>query len=236
MRISTPKIRPAGIDQVRIHLFSSYTVAAALASRQGESRHGSTIPPLRAMRIIAGRFRSRRLHSVGGAHIRPTSDKLRETLFNVLSSGDRARLEGSVWIDLFAGTGAVGIEALSRGAEMVYFVERSRAAVELIRRNLEPLGLAGNYQLIERNAVEAISALERYQVRPDFIFLDPPYALTRAYHETLSRLANSPLSERAYVIAESEKKFDPGETFGMLARVRRLDQGDAGLSFYRRTS
>jgi len=188
------------------------------------------------MRIIAGRFRSRRLNSVRGARIRPTSDRLRETLFNVVASGDPSRLEGSVWIDLFAGTGAVGIEALSRGAAMVYFVERSPAACELIRRNLEPLGLAGSYHLFERDAIEAIAALEGREVKPDFIFLDPPYAVPRAYHETLSRLANSWLSERALVIAESEKKFDPGEKFGMLARVRRLDQGDAALSFYRRAS
>jgi 16S rRNA (guanine(966)-N(2))-methyltransferase RsmD len=188
------------------------------------------------MRIIAGRFRSRRLLSVGGADIRPTSDRLRETLFNVLTSGDPARLEGSVWIDLFAGTGAVGIEALSRGAAMVYFVERSRAAVELIRRNLETLGVAGSCHLFERDALAAIPVLEGQEVRPDFIFLDPPYALPRSYQETLSRLADSPLSQKALVVAESEKKFDPGQKFGMLARVRRLDQGDAALSFYRRAS
>ncbi|MBO0912545.1 MAG: RsmD family RNA methyltransferase, partial [Acidobacteria bacterium] len=151
-------------------------------------------------------------------------------------SGDPARLEGSVWIDLFAGTGAVGIEALSRGAAMVYFVERSRAAVELIRRNIEPLGVEGSYHLFERDAAEAIPALEREEVRADFIFLDPPYALPRAYHKTLSRLASSPLTQTALVVAESEKKFDPGEKFGRLARVRRLDQGDAALSFYRRAS
>jgi len=188
------------------------------------------------MRIIAGKFRSRRLHSIAGAPIRPTSDRLRETLFNVLASGDAARLEETVWVDLFAGTGSVGIEALSRGAAMVYFVERSKAALDVLRRNLEPLGLAAHYHLLERDAVDSVSVLERGEVRPDFIFLDPPYALPRAYHETLTRLGNSRLAQGALVIAESGRKFDPGETFGTLARIRRLDQGDAALNFYRRSA
>src|SRR6478752_4762920 len=99
------------------------------------------------MRIIAGRFRSRRLASLKGDEIRPTSDRLRETLFNVLTPGNPAALEASVWLDLFAGTGAVGIEALSRGAAMVYFVDSSKAAIEVIRRNLHPLELEGQFQV-----------------------------------------------------------------------------------------
>src|SRR5216683_23354 len=87
------------------------------------------------MRIIAGKFRSRPLRPVRGEDIRPTSDRMRETLFNVLTAGNPQALEGSVWVDLFAGTGAVGIEALSRGAVMVYFVENNKPAVELLRRN-----------------------------------------------------------------------------------------------------
>src|ERR1700680_2199852 len=94
----------------------------------------------RAMRVIAGKYRGHPLRSLNGKDTRPTSDRLRETLFNVLTAGNPAALEGSVWLDLFAGTGAVGIEALSRGAQQVFFVESLKPAVELIRRNLQPLG------------------------------------------------------------------------------------------------
>ncbi len=187
------------------------------------------------MRIIAGKFRSRRLASLKGDEIRPTSDRLRETLFNVLTPGNPSALEGSVWLDLFAGTGAVGIEALSRGAAMVYFVDSSKDAAELIRRNLQPLGVVGKFQVLQQKSERAISALDRQQLRPDFIFLDPPYALRDAYQSTLEALGNSALAEKALVIAEHERKNDLSEKFGALQRLRKLEQGDAALSFYRRT-
>lgn len=187
------------------------------------------------MRVIAGQFRSRRLASLKGDEIRPTSDRLRETLFNVLTSGNPSALEGSVWIDLFAGTGAVGIEAVSRGAAMVYFVDFSKDSVELIRRNLHSLGADRNFQVLQQKAERAISALDRQQVRPNFIFLDPPYALRDAYRATLEALGNCELSEKALIIAEHERKNDLSEKFGVLQRLRKLEQGDAALSFYRRT-
>lgn len=184
------------------------------------------------MRVIAGTFRSRKLRSLRGPDIRPTSDRLRETLFDVLTAGNAA-LEGAVWIDLFAGTGAVGIEALSRGAAMVYFVESAKRAVELVNVNLESLGISDRFELLSSESRRALARLDARQIRPDFIFLDPPFRLHELYQETLSVLANSPMSERALVIAEHEKRFDPGEAFGKLRRARILEQGDAGLSFYR---
>jgi 16S rRNA (guanine966-N2)-methyltransferase len=185
------------------------------------------------MRVIAGTFRSRKLRSLRGLDIRPTSDRLRETLFDVLTAGKAAALEGAVWIDLFAGTGAVGIEALSRGAAMVYFVESAKRAVELMNVNLESLGISDRFELLSSESRRALARLDARQIRPDFIFLDPPFRLHELYQETLSVLANSPMSERALVIAEHEKRFDPGEAFGKLRRARVLKQGDAGLSFYR---
>jgi 16S rRNA (guanine966-N2)-methyltransferase len=186
------------------------------------------------MRVIAGKFRSRRLASLKGDEIRPTSDRLRETFFNVLAPGNPAALEGSVWIDLFAGTGAVGIEALSRGAAMVYFVDSSGDAVELIRRNIQTLGIDRNFQVLQQNAERAISALDRQGVRPDFIFLDPPYARREAYQKTLEALGNSALAEKALVIAEHERKNHLADQYGELRRIRKLEQGDAALSLYRR--
>jgi 16S rRNA (guanine966-N2)-methyltransferase len=186
------------------------------------------------MRIIAGKFRSRRLASLKGDEIRPTSDRMRETLFNVLTPGNPSGLQGSLWIDLFAGTGAVGIEALSRGAARVYFVDSSKDAVELIRRNLQPLEVDGKFQVLQQKAERVVAVLDRQQLRPGFIFLDPPYALREAYRTTLEALGNSALTEKALVIAEHEKKNDLAGEYGELRRIRKLEQGDAALSFYRR--
>jgi 16S rRNA (guanine(966)-N(2))-methyltransferase RsmD len=187
-----------------------------------------------AMRIIAGKFRSRRLRSLRGLEIRPTSDRLRETLFDVVTAGNPGALAGSVWLDLYAGTGTVGIEAVSRGAAMVYFVESSRRAAEIIHRNLRELGIESGVQVWLHDANAAIRELGGKLAQADFIFLDPPYRAQDAYRGTLLRLSELPLSETAVVIVEHEKKFDPGEKFGMLRKTRRIEQGDAALSFYRR--
>jgi 16S rRNA (guanine966-N2)-methyltransferase len=187
------------------------------------------------MRVIAGQYRRRTLRSLPGLEIRPTSDRLRETLFNVLCSGDPATLADSTWIDVYAGTGAVGIEALSRGAEMVSFVDSSHAAADVIAANLKSLGIAHGFQIVKVDASKALRQLEAAGSVVDFVFLDPPYSMQEEYAKTLAALAASKLlSERSLVIAEHEKRFDPGEAFGELRRYRTLVQGDAALSFYRR--
>ncbi len=186
------------------------------------------------MRVIAGTFRSRPLQPIRDLDIRPTSDRLRETLFNVLTSGNPQALERSVWLDLFAGTGAVGIEAISRGAATVYFVEASRPATELIRQNLKSLGVADGFRMMAQKSAPALTQLEAQGVQANFVFLDPPYRLQEAYGQTLEALASLTLAAGALVIVEHEKRFDPGESFGSLQRLRKLKQGDAALSFYRR--
>ena len=141
---------------------------------------------------------------------------------------------GSVWLDLFAGTGAVGIEALSRGAMQVYFVENSAAAAETILKNLKSLGIVGGYKLLREGVPEALRRMERDQVAADIVFIDPPYRMTSAYTDTLKALAESSLIRAAsVVIAEHEKRFDPGAEFGELRRFRELVQGSTTLSFYR---
>ena len=185
------------------------------------------------MRVIGGSFRSRPLRSLRGLEIRPTSDRLRETLFNVLAAGNPQALEGAVWLDLFAGTGAVGIEALSRGASMVYFVERSRGAAELIGQNLNSLKIQESFRIMQQECSHAIAQLEAQEVQANFVFLDPPYRLRDVYQKTLEALADSRLAREATVIVEHEKRFDPGETVRALQRKRKLQQGDAALSFYR---
>jgi 16S rRNA (guanine966-N2)-methyltransferase len=189
------------------------------------------------MRVIAGRYRSRPLRSLHGMDIRPTSDRLRETLFNILSAGNPVALESTVWLDLFAGTGAVGIEALSRGAKQVYFVESSATAAELIRKNLNSLGINTGFQILQQEMPGALWQMERKQVAADVVFIDPPYRVKNAYRETLLALAQSPvISATSVVIAEHEKQFDPEEKFGLLARFRKLAQGSATLSFYRKAA
>jgi len=137
-------------------------------------------------------------------------------------------------MDLFAGTGAVGIEALSRGAKEVYFVENSPAAVETIRENLQSLGILGGYKLLREGASLAIRRMEREEVSADVVFIDPPYRMTNAYTEVLKALAESSvIGVASVVIAEHEKKFDPGKEFGELRRFRELVQGNTTLSFYR---
>ena len=187
------------------------------------------------MRVIAGQYRRRTLRSLPGLEIRPTSDRLRETLFNVLCAGDPSALAESTWLDLYAGTGAVGIEALSRGARMVYFVESSKAAAEVIGANLTSLEIASSFQIIKIEATRALRQLEASGMSADFVFLDPPYSMQDEYAKTLAAVAGSTiLRERSLVIAEHEKRFDPAEVFGELRRYRKLVQGDAALSFYRR--
>lgn len=184
------------------------------------------------MRIIAGQFRSRPLKSLPGLDLRPTSDQLRETLFNVLTSA--GELQDSAWLDLYAGTGAVGIEALSRGARQVYFVESAKKHARLLRENLSSLGITSGFEVQEREVAQALPLLESTGVVCDFCFLDPPYRMRGSYERTLGFLSQSRLLQpSSIVIAEHEKRFDPDERYGALVRYRKLEQGDAGLSFYR---
>ena len=167
-----------------------------------------------------------------GMDLRPTSDRLRETLFNVLVAS--STLEGSVWLDLFAGTGAVGIEALSRGAKQVYFVESERKHARLVRENLKSLKVTDGFEVIESDVAPALRGLEVSGIECDFCFLDPPYAMRGSYARTLDFLGESKMvGAQTIVIAEHEKKFDPGERFGALTRYRKIMQGDAGISLYR---
>lgn len=184
------------------------------------------------MRVIAGKYRSRPLKALPGLDTRPTSDRLRETLFNVLQSA--RSLEDTVWIDAFAGTGAVGIEALSRGARQVYFIEQSRKAAALIRENLRSLGITEGFEISEREANPALRLLDSAAVRCEFCFLDPPYADADAYEASLGFLSQSRLIvPESIVIAEHDRRQDLPASFGALERFRRLEQGDAALSFYR---
>ena len=186
------------------------------------------------MRIISGSLRSRTLAAPPGLATRPTSDRLRETLFNVLAP----RIQGAVFLDLYAGSGAVGIEAFSRGATRVEFVERAPAALKVLRGNLERLGLTAGFRLHAasvgatlRRADAANLNLAPYEV----VFLDPPYDAAQEYAATLGLLGGSAaglLAPDALIIAEHRRKERLEDSYGSLSRTRLLEQGDAALSFY----
>jgi 16S rRNA (guanine966-N2)-methyltransferase len=180
------------------------------------------------MRIIAGSLRSRRLAAPPGLATRPTSDRLRETLFNVLAP----RIEGASFLDLYSGSGAVGIEALSRGAARVVFVERAEAALAALRENLAKLGLREGVR-IHAGSVSAFLRRGRPESSPKFDL--PPYDAAPEYESVLSLLggaASSLLAPEALVIAEHRRKHPLDVRYGDLNRTRLLQQGDAALSFY----
>jgi 16S rRNA (guanine966-N2)-methyltransferase len=186
------------------------------------------------MRVIAGTYRSRVLKSLKGQALRPTSDRLRETLFNVLG----AAVKGARFLDIFAGTGAVGIEALSRGAAEVVFIEYHGPAAALIRRNLEALGVRSGAVVLAMDGVrglETLVAQHKSSTPPfQFAFLDPPYAQAEDYRRTLRFLASAPiLAAASVVVAEHSRRAELPDQVGGLKRTRILKQGDAVLTFYR---
>ena len=172
------------------------------------------------MRVIAGEFRSRKLKTLAGLATRPTPDRLRETLFNILAP----RLEGVTFLDAYAGSGAVGIEALSRGADRAILVEKNRAAVEVIRENLRTLGIENRAEVYTGKAAWVIERLAA-----DIVFLDPPYELDREYAEVLDLLGTR---KSGLVIVQHASRFALAESYGQLNRSRVVKQGDNALSFY----
>ena len=172
------------------------------------------------MRVIGGDFRSRALKSVPGLDTRPTPDRLREALFNVLTP----RISGVVFADLYAGTGAVGIEALSRGASRAIFVESDRVAVNVIRENLRSLGLEARAQVREGRTLQILKKMEA-----DIVFLDPPYALAKEYPLALDLLGARP---PALVVVQHDVRLKLEESYGALQRGKVMKQGDNVLSFF----
>ena len=172
------------------------------------------------MRVIAGEYRSRRLKSIPGVETRPTPDRMRETLFNILA----LRIQGATFLDAYAGTGAVGIEALSRGARHVFFLERSRPALETIRQNLASLQAAARATVVPGMV---LLILPRH--RADIVFLDPPYESEREYPAALDLLAEKP---PALTVVQHSVRLALAEAYGKLRRSRVVKQGDNALSFY----
>ena len=176
------------------------------------------------MRIIAGALKGRRLDAPDWPGLRPTSDRLRETLFNVLMP----RIEGARFLDAYAGTGAVGIEALSRGASHVTFVERDPRAARLVEENLARCGVKDRYAIIRAGFA---AASPRLHGPFEILFLDPPYGAGELI-ESLE-IAAPFVAEGSLLVVEHAKRDTAPEQVGGLVRVRELVQGDSALAFYK---
>ena len=185
------------------------------------------------MRVIAGSLKGRRLKAPAWEGLRPTSDTLRETLFNVLAP----RVGGARVLDGFAGTGALGIEALSRGAAHATFIERDRRAQALIAENLVHCGIAERYAIIHASVDRGLETLRSNRgCEPfDLVLLDPPYDLAvDAILKTLTG-AETVLAPEGVVVLEHSRRQQPPETAGRLVLARRLVSGDSALAFYQRS-
>jgi 16S rRNA (guanine966-N2)-methyltransferase len=172
------------------------------------------------MRVIAGEFRSRRLKSIPGAATRPTPDRLRETLFDILMP----HIAGAIFVDAYAGTGAVGVEALSRGAAHAFFLERNRAALEAIRENLASLELQRRSTVVPGPVLLTLPPH-----RAGIVFLDPPYEMEREYTAALELLGEAPPE---LTIVQHSIRLAIADSYGKLRRTRLLRQGDNALSFF----
>lgn len=173
------------------------------------------------MRVVAGKYRRRQLKSLPGSETRPMLDRMRETLFNILQN----EVPGTVFADVYAGTGAVGIEALSRGAEFAIFIEKHRAAGRVIEDNLVTLDARRDAKILLAEASEALKEIEA-----DIIFLGPPYPAHEEYEKCLQLLGEG---FDGLVVAQHAKTHDLGDSYGRLRKYRLKKIGSNALSFYR---
>ena len=180
------------------------------------------------MRIITGKYRGRRLKAPKGIDLRPTGDRLKETLFDILGAG----AEGAVVLDVFAGTGSIGLEALSRGAREVVFIESNPKAARLIRQNLAICGISSGFRLVNQDAFSALRLLGREDFTADVVFLDPPYEF-EPYDDLLDIIFRRGIAgESSRCIVEHHSKAPIPEAGPGYQRTRVVRQSDKCLSFY----
>jgi 16S rRNA (guanine966-N2)-methyltransferase len=185
------------------------------------------------VRIIGGAFGGRRLRAPHGTATRPTSDRVREAVFNILGAPpDKARV-----LDLYAGAGAMGLEALSRGAESAVFVDRDAQAARVVQENIDSLGVGEHARLYRSDALPALRKLAAAGERFAWVFIDPPYASDEAPRAlaALGEPLADLLDDGAVVIVEHDRRHAPDETFGALARADQRRYGDTCVSFFTRS-
>lgn len=181
------------------------------------------------MRISGGEFGGRTLRTPKGESTRPTSGMVRESLFNILAP----RIADARFLDLFAGCGSVGLEALSRGAAFAEFVEKGRPALDCLRGNIATLGVTEQTSVLPVPVERALDQLARSGERFDIVFLDPPFADVQAYVQVFERVSGI-LSEEGIVVAQHDARVTLPDTIGEITRYRLRPIGDNALSFYQR--
>lgn len=182
------------------------------------------------MRIVAGRFRGRRLEAPDSMRIRPTSDRVREALFSIIAS----RVPGSHVLDLFAGTGALGLEALSRGAAQAVFVDQGAEAIRIIRVNIQRLGVSDQAEVLQGDVNQVIRRLVHRKSVFDLIFMDPPYGKGHI-ETTLPNLSSLALPETLLIAEHAVKERLPASPIEWLPIDMRA-YGDTAISFFSRES
>ncbi len=180
------------------------------------------------MRIISGKLKGRKLTSFKGQRIRPTSDRVREAVFDILT----VEWDGKEILDLFAGTGGLGIEALSRGARRVVFVENHPQALLVLEKNIKALNLTGNCELVRLRAEAGVSFVERNMWKFDVAFLDPPYGKGLA-DSALNLIADGGILEKnCVVVVEHHYKETFSEEYRRLKMSDQRKYGETGVSFF----
>jgi len=183
------------------------------------------------MRVISGKYRGRRLKGPDGLELRPTGDRLKESLFNIFGPG----IAGVVVLDAFGGTGAIGIEALSRGAREAVFIESAETGCRLIRKNLELCGIETGYRILQQDVFTAMRFLARQGFKANIAFFDPPYDW-KAYRDLLGIVFRKDLLSQPYrVVIEHHRKAALPESGDGYHRSRIVRQGDHCLSFYKKS-
>jgi len=182
------------------------------------------------LRVISGILKGKKLQSFSSPKIRPTSDRVKESLFNILGN---VLLEDADVLDLFSGTGNLGIESLSRGAKLVCFAENDRESLKTLRANLDSCGLAEKADIISLDVLKALQLLENKGRSFDVIFLDPPY-MKGLTGRTLEALGEGSLADNAVVVAEHAAKEEMRKCYGMLSMTDERRYGDTVISFYGR--
>jgi 16S rRNA (guanine966-N2)-methyltransferase len=180
------------------------------------------------MRVISGKFRGRRLKGPEGLELRPTGDRLKETLFNILGQ----KVRGAVVLDVFGGSGAIGLEALSRGASEVAFIENSESAQRLIHHNLKLCGIEGGCRILKEDVFAALRFLARKGFKADIVFFDPPYDF-RPYDDLLDiTFLRGLLQPSGIAVIEHHRKAPLADSGKGFERTRVVQQGDHWLSFF----
>ncbi|MDD2510128.1 MAG: 16S rRNA (guanine(966)-N(2))-methyltransferase RsmD [Syntrophomonas sp.] len=182
------------------------------------------------MRVIGGIARGRHLKAPPGMNTRPITDRIKESLFNIIASG----IEGATLLDLFAGSGSVGIEALSRRAKWVGFIDNKREAVNTIKANLDNCGFSGNYEIFRNDVFKAVEMLRRRGLHFDYIYVDPPFTKVKIFDLIIDVLDKAELlDEKGIVIIRTPRKKSLPESLDRLERYRLNHYGESSLHYYR---